>query len=378
MKNVKRLAALYLLAALALTGCKKKISYEKDLTGVIPFDFTENMEDIIEYEESLGNMLEHREITNAGYLKMEFAGGEHRYLLRLDTGTLHNAIYPMERYEEFKTALGEPDKIYDKIDCLAWYGTVNQVECEVSYEEPYFRIFRVDGEEYREQFEAGKIIPVITEMDLEKEEILFNNLEWGCSLAEAETSGMLDFLQIAWDEIIDVEKPKSVSSVIYPDESADKCELGEEGGISHKAMYVRLLNRTGLEVEVAGYPIFEVDLHFAKDTKDGNLLSRKEDSIFYGAEYSFQGDFTVEMLEDLKNKLFTLYGPASETGTEDIVLDELEYYSWYGANDTVMVLSYYKGMKSVNLAYAWKKGDEYLKAADAIREKVNAANVKGL
>ena len=209
----------------------------------------------------------------------------------------------------------------------------------------------------------------------EKGEIRFNDLEWGCSPREAEESGSLDQLQIFWDEMFDSSAPNSVGDIVFPDTSVETLEFADDSKIMYQTGYLRMLNKTGKEVQVAGYDIYEINLYFAKNVINGVVSESKEEAMFYGAKYSFDDDFTDEMAEDLRQKLTGIYGTASAQKTDR---KGRWYDSWYGANDTMVVLYYNPEFQSASIRYAWKKGDEFLLKAQQAREAELAGDVSGL
>lgn len=103
-------------------------------------------------------------------------------------------------------------------------------------------------------------------------------------------------------------------------------------------------------------------------TTENDFSLSEDNTILYGAQYEFEEPQDLQaMYSDLTNKLSGIYGDPSDTYDTANYLSQGTYTCWYGANDTVVALqSYdYGDQTSIYVSYAWLKGDELLKEADA-------------
>jgi hypothetical protein len=137
------------------------------------------------------------------------------------------------------------------------------------------------------------------------------------------------------------------------------------------------------DIDVAGYPIYNMYLYYTYSTENDFSLS-DDNTILYGAQYEFEEPQDLEsMYSDLIDKLSKTYGEPDDT--YDNATDYLakgRYTCWYGANDTAVALqSYdYGDESSVYISYAWLKGDELLGKANAAfsdSEKSSEAEIYG-
>ena len=130
----------------------------------------------------------------------------------------------------------------------------------------------------------------------------------------------------------------------------------------------------GNTIKVAGHPISSVIAFFTYGIDDnGDLLTSREKSEFYMAEYSFyvlDGDFAYD---DLKQKLTDLYGQGDETIDDIKIISfdseamkaqfvdaEIYKYIIYGENSSVCMLEKViseENVISLSLVYADTKGD---------------------
>ena len=106
-------------------------------------------------------------------------------------------------------------------------------------------------------------------------------------------------------------------------------------------------------------------MYFVGIAKDGTYILSDEDSILYAACYRIESTNIETAKEDLKTKISSVYGdPDSTREIEPYANAPIteEYIYWYGANDTVLVLSSDEG-GIITISYVWLGGEELLKNA---------------
>lgn len=201
--------------------------------------------------------------------------------------------------------------------------------------------------------------PVFAETD---SEILFRDIPWGSSFND--TSKLLPEFNL-FGSTMDGLNAANTNNVLKGELSGDiginnNCYSGE---ICFQAM--PMISR---DLDVAGYPVYCLYLYYTYSTENGFSLS-DDNTILYGAQYEFEEPQNLEsMYSDLADKLSTIYGEADDK-CDDIndFGTQTAYMRWYGANDTAVALqSYdYDDYPRIYVSYAWLKGDELLKEADA-------------
>lgn len=192
-------------------------------------------------------------------------------------------------------------------------------------------------------------------MGAEKTEILFNEIPWGSNFETAESK---------MQQIDGYSKSRLFKGIVrtleyflcgdFTNNHGDK-SFAEIGGLA-KASSENLI--------VAGYNILECRMYFSGIIKDDKNVLSDEDSVLYAAGYIIEASNTESTKEDLKTKISSIYGEPNNT--RDIELYDVsttqEYIYWYGANDTVLVLTA-DGGGWIYLSYVWLGGEELLNAA---------------
>lgn len=188
-------------------------------------------------------------------------------------------------------------------------------------------------------------------------EILFRDIPWGTNFNDTQTllpefelygSSMEGLSAIGTKEILTGQMYNSDNNY--------------DGEISFYAMPL-----ISPDIDVAGYPIYNMYLYYTYSTDNDFLLS-DNNTVLYGAQYEFDKPQNLELMySDLSNKLSEIYGNPSETYNNDGYLSKGMYTCWYGANDTAVALqSYdYGDEANVYVSYVWLKGDELLEKADS-------------
>ena len=397
----------FVLTLILLTGCsdgkssagssakEDPISYEADLSSLAPLDFSMSREDIVSYEDSLGNILEYEEIKDGQY-RMEFDRGQRAYVFSAEEGTLEIMIFPEDLYskEEITEKAGPGTEIsqdssgtYSSQKTLCWYGNIKNVPCEVRLEPANDCLLiekvvsdeedpeKSDDEEDTEESDEKSVGTPIT--IAEKDELRFNDLEWGCSIPEAKKSKKLDSLEINWDFI--TRSLTTVSDLYTLNNSTVEIRRFEKYELDNPFDIIFECSKySNVDVQVAGLPAKEINLFFAELVKDGKVGTSTDTTAFYGAQYKFWGDnITEDNGYALLDKLAALYGPASVKAQEIIKgynIVNTRYYCWYGANDTAIILKishYMKEYKNddsweIFLSYVWDGGNELLLEADQL------------
>ena len=192
----------------------------------------------------------------------------------------------------------------------------------------------------------------------DQEEILFNGVLWGSDFTSMDTElqekdgtyliGMLN-------------APVSISSRIGIRMELD-ARYTDFSSFDNIAGVARAKRK---EMKVAGYEVEDCMLLFSAVFKDDTYILSNEDSALYAAQYTIKPVDSEAAMEDLKNKISSIYGePDSIRDIEpyENALTTNEYIYWYGANDTVLVLSS-TDSGQITISYVWLGGEELLNAA---------------
>lgn len=127
-------------------------------------------------------------------------------------------------------------------------------------------------------------------------------------------------------------------------------------------------------IDVAGYPLARVFLYYACIENESGILTRElDDTAFYMGKYGIHvrdDDNAVEIYNDLKNKLSSLYGEPDLEETDKSGLNQIKSVRWNGKNDTMAILALSQGSSdSIDLSYAWGQGDKLMEYANKVYEK---------
>lgn len=211
------------------------------------------------------------------------------------------------------------------------------------------------------------------EINSNTQEILFRNIPWGTSYSEVQQL-LPDF---DWyDMSFDYMKTYPYEQVLT-DETNDSTIKFENSGINMIA-----LPFTQKETVVAGYTTSDIELYFAYTVQNGTLTKEDSDTALYGARYTFTPHNLKRMSADLIDKLSSLYGePDRTTSNKDLWGNQITFTWWYGANNTAVVLRALDSSEDTSdlfddelwISYAWKGGDNLLKAADQAISEGNLA-----
>lgn len=202
--------------------------------------------------------------------------------------------------------------------------------------------------------------PVFAQTD---SEILFRDVPWGTSFTDTENIlSDFDWYGLSFESM----KTFPVQEVLTDD--AGDTDIFTNGGINMTAQPF-----SNKEVEVAGYTTSDLEMFFAYTSVDGIMQEDDSQTALYGARYEFEPQNLQSMYEDIKNKLTSLYGePDDVTSDKNWLGIKHTYTWWYGANDSIVVLRGADASEDTTdlyddelwISYAWKKGDELLKAID--------------
>ena len=190
------------------------------------------------------------------------------------------------------------------------------------------------------------------------QEITFNGIPWGCTYEEFQKQKDLYFPYESFDTY-----GYTVDEI-----------LGYGAGDNYAEGTMAYISDSGT-TNVAGYDGVYATYYFANKYAENSLNSEKTTS-FYGAVYEFEEISDLSgATEDLKNKLTSLYGECEDKSD---VAQEHYIYTWKGTNDTECVL-YANGIwENLQIAYAWRGGEEILKETDAIINHTEASQEKEL
>ena len=187
-----------------------------------------------------------------------------------------------------------------------------------------------------------------------EEPILFRGIPWGTS-----------YSQIAEKEVLDQISVQAGLGIAY-NMGYSKEPLGTDEGTEGYAYF------RGAFPNVAGYPINGILFKFAMTPdENGQLVEDGNCTALYTAYYLLKVDDKETVLKDLSNKLSMVYG--------DMDLETDEGGVWYGADDTMVALRQVS-WSSANIAivYGCAKGDDWLRAAQAVIDAEFAMNTEGL
>lgn len=192
----------------------------------------------------------------------------------------------------------------------------------------------------------------------EKPEILFHEVPWGSDLITGNKS-------LKEREEIDISlgmmnTPISISFILGIRTKFDT-RYTDYSGIDNIGGIAIVLNK---EMKVAGYNVEDCTLLFAAIEKDGEYILTNEDSALYAARYKIKPIDCETAKEDLKTKISSIYGEPDSTkgiASSENSEEANEYIYWYGANNTVLVLSSLDGR--ITISYVWLGGEELLNAA---------------
>lgn len=203
-------------------------------------------------------------------------------------------------------------------------------------------------------------------------EIQFRNIPWGTNYADVQQLlPDFDWYDMSFENM----KHYPVEEVLTDDYDNHSIDFSNTG------INMIATPFTIKETNVAGYTTSDIQLFFSYMPIDGVLSKNDAATALYGARYTFNPNDLSSMSADLIDKLSSLYGePNNTTKDTDIWGNQATLTWWYGSNDTVVVLY---ALDSSNdstgfyddelwISYAWQKGNELLKEADAA---VSASNV---
>lgn len=200
--------------------------------------------------------------------------------------------------------------------------------------------------------EIEKIKEEVKKIGAEKSELLFNGIPWGTNFLSAyeemkKIDGLCEMGLLAIPISIDSLLGSTVDLVI-------NCNNSKQVG----GMTWSILDK----MYVAGYEVSECQLLFSSMSTDDGWILSDECSVLYGACYIFEepSDNSAVMIEDLKNKLCSLYGSPDKVMDYPPFVENGEmrtYTYWYGANNTIIALH------DTKISYIWLDGEELLDAA---------------
>lgn len=198
--------------------------------------------------------------------------------------------------------------------------------------------------------------PVFAQTD---KEILFRDVPWGASFNDAcKLLPEFDFYGNTMEGLNAATTSDVLTGQTY---GSYNSRDNYDGAICFCAM--PLLSP---DIDVAGYPIFNMYLFYTYSTENGLSLN-DDNTVLYGASYEFEEPQDLDsMYTDLVSKLSEVYGEPDDTYDSADPLVKGTYTCWKGASDTVVALqSYdYGDQTSVHVSYTWLEGDELLKKAD--------------
>ena len=234
-------------------------------------------------------------------------------------------------------------------------------------------------EEYIERIKNtySEIKEEVAAIGAEKPEILFNEIPWGSSYTLSKekmksTDRYLSDLAIARTYLLTRfvcgNKPGKLSPEGQMQYIVDDKIGADIGGAS----VVDNGDKT-----VAGYTIKSCSMYFIGVLKDEKYAFSEDDSALYAATYVIENSNVQSVREDLITKISSIYGEPDSTRYMEPDSMEQEYIYWYGANDTVLVLTSNNSGK-ITISYVWLGGEELLNAAlNSTNKKESEESVYG-
>lgn len=181
--------------------------------------------------------------------------------------------------------------------------------------------------------------------------ILFRDIEWGSSMPTVFS---------ALSEV-SFSKPS--------DDYAGNIEyyIFEDGDIEFSDyVCAKVHSRSLNEMNVAGYELSNITLHFAYTPDDTGLLPKDEEhTALVLGEYTIKPKDLDFVMNDLLQKLTKVYGEPFDHRTNGFTITH-EIYAWAGADDTIVSLigeSYSSGSTNIYIRYSFYGADDYYQQA---------------
>lgn len=207
-------------------------------------------------------------------------------------------------------------------------------------------------------------------------EILFRDIPWGISIADA--AYYLDAHKQADLGFDGIENafPKKWDFTTF------------DNSDTLKEFEYRYYGMMGDDYYVAGYYMSH-RIHALPGIKNGVISSDPNDSIYVMGEYSYSIPLNKEIgvdtaFADLKAKLSSLYGEYDDhvqyTEEYDLITHNYDYYVWKGANNTAVKLELKKNWMSdfLTITYWDMNYESHLAALNLIAAGAPVGNTDGL
>ena len=213
-------------------------------------------------------------------------------------------------------------------------------------------------EEYIEKLNSiySEIKDEISVLGNKKTEILFNEIPWMSNFAQSEEQMKKN----------DGYKSGAIFKGVIRSPYYFLCGNGKNNYEGSDYSEIGGITRTVFdEMKIAGYNLSDCAMYFVGIAKNGTYILSDEDSILYAACYTIESTDVKTTKEDLKTKISSVYGDPDNTREIEPYANAPiteEYIYWYGANDTVLVLSSDEGGR-ITISYVWLGGEELLKNA---------------
>lgn len=242
-------------------------------------------------------------------------------------------------------------------------------ESIVDYESKYNELLDNYNELMEKYNDLLKTIEEEAESELPDDDILFKDIPWETSFADAQVLAPELNLDTYFDPDLSV---LSVDDIIY-------------GGITGTDF-----DSTGLmlsafalnpQQSIFGYTTSSVYAYFAFPSSNGTIDYTNENAVLYGATYEFNTDNTDEMVDSLRSSLSDAYGDPLKDYDEDSVsqkngmvsfnLYNGHFVVWETKTSILSIHSCDYGKDSpvpstVQINYAWKDADDMLHKNDKL------------
>lgn len=228
-------------------------------------------------------------------------------------------------------------------------------------------------EEYIERLNSiySEIKEDISVLGNKKTEILFNEIPWKSNFTQSEEKMKKN----------DGYKNGAIFKGVIHSPYYFLCGNGKKNYEGSDYSEIGGITRTVFdEMKIAGYNVSDCAMCFVGIEKNGVYILSDEDSILYAACYTIESTNVKTTKEDLKIKISSIYGDPDKTMEIEPYANAPiteEFIYWYGANDTVLVLSSDEGGR-ITLSYVWLGGEELLKNALDSVENAQSESEEGI
>lgn len=253
-----------------------------------------------------------------------------------------------------------PSEVVNSVD-----DSASTFESDIEYIETKEEYTEIMKDIYSEIKEAASTLGT------EKTEVLFNKIPWGSNFEVAESK---------MKQIDGYTQSVIFKGVVFTTEYF-LCGYSKNNHESEEFSDIGGITLTSFDnMNVAGYSVSDCRMCFVGILKDGENVLSDKDSMLYAAYYKIESNNTKNTKEDIKTKISSIYGEPDNTREIEPYENAQttnEYIYWYGANNTVLVLSSDNSGR-ITISYVWLDGEELLNAALDNAEKNQSESQDGV